>query len=168
MLAELESESPEIRAKGSAEILARHRPEDIAEIRRIAEKYLPNATRQGTVRDSILLLGKLRAVVEIPFLVRNLTFQAFYKNTKRPQPPEDLYPAVQALIDIGKPSVQPVLSRLASEDGDQLEANGALVLHHILGRDGAQAMLSAEIAVKRDQRVQARLRRVAAAVGRLP
>ncbi|HTX37363.1 MAG TPA: hypothetical protein VME43_20185 [Bryobacteraceae bacterium] len=158
LIAGLESESPEVRAKASAEVLARQQPGDIAEVMRIVEKYLKSDDRQGTVKDNMLLLGKLHALEAIPLLVQNLTFEAFYKNTKRPQPPADLFPAVQALIDIGRPSVRPVLARLAAEDGEKLGIAGATVLRRILGLRDARALLSDEIAAAKEERSQARLR----------
>ncbi len=164
----LESESPEVRANASAKVLARRQPEDIPEIVKIVEKYLGSDDRQGTVKDNMLLLGKLQAVDAIPLLVRNLTYQAYYKNTKRPQPPADLFPAVQALIDIGRPSVRPVLGRLAAEDGENLAIAGATVLSRILGLPGAEALLSREIAASRDQPAQSRLRNVQRWLEKLP
>lgn len=167
LIAGLESESPEVRATAGAEVLARKQPGDIAEIMRVVEKYLSSDDRQGTVKDNMLLLGKLHAVDAIPLLVRNLTFEAFYKNTKRPQPPADLFPAVQALIDIGQPSVRPVLARLAAEDGEKLGIAGATVLRRILGLRDARALLSGEIAAAKGERSQARLRMVPSLVEKL-
>ena len=168
MFAGLESESPTVRAQASAEALARRQPDDIAAILAIVEKYLSDEARQGTVKDNMLLLGKLRAVQAVPLLVRNLTYEVFYKRTKRLQSTEDLYPAVQALIDIGQPSVRPVLARLAVEGGETLEKNGATTLHRILGRSGARELLLSEIAAARDEQTQARLRKVITVLDQLP
>lgn len=164
----LESESQTVRAQASAEVLARHQPDDIAAILAIVEKYLSDEARQGTVKDNMLLLGRLRAVQAVPLLVRNLTYEVFYKMTKRLQSTEDMYPAVQALIDIGQPSVRPVLARLAVEGGETLEKNGATTLDRILGRSGARDLLSSEIAAARDEQSQARLRKVMTVLDQLP
>lgn len=168
MFAKLESESPEIRAAANLELLANPRPEDIPEIIGIVEKYLPDAARQGTVKDNMLLLGKLKSVAAIPLLVRNLTYEAFYKNTKRPQPPEDLFPAVQALIDIGQPSVRPLLERLAAEDGEKLALAGATVIRGVLGREAARQLLSKEIEAATGDATKSRLRAVMRVVEQFP
>jgi hypothetical protein len=160
VFAQLESESPEARAAASSELLAHPRPENIPEIIRIVEKYLPDPERQGTVKDSMLLLGRFKAIEAIPLLVRNLTYEVFYKNTKRPQPPSDLFPAVQALIDIGAPSVRPVMGRLSAEDGEKLALAGASVLRGILGLDAARALLRKEIDGAADGPTRTRLQAV--------
>jgi HEAT repeat protein len=167
MSIELESDSPEVRAKASEELLAK-RQADIAAILRIVEKFLGDDTRRGTVKDNMLLLGKLRAVEAVGLLVRNLTFEVFYKNTKRPQTTEDLYPAVQALIDIGSPALGPVLERLAAEDDELLHRAGAAVLRGVLGRNHARAVLTEELGSAKSVSVQVRLRKVGTLVEDLP
>ena len=87
---ELDSESPEVRARASSDILQR-REAEIDVLMQLLERRLVNDDRQGTVKDVMLVLGKLRASRAVPLLVRNLTYEAFYKNTKRPQTTEDLY-----------------------------------------------------------------------------
>jgi hypothetical protein len=167
MSIELESESPEIRAHASKEVLER-RQADIAAVLKIVEKYLGDDTRRGTVKDNMLLLGKLRAAEAVDLLVRNLTFEVFYKNTKRPQSVEDRYPVVQALIDIGIPSLRPVLDRVAAEDDELLARTGAAVLLGILGRTHARAVLTEEMGSAKSVSAQVRLREVGTLVENLP
>jgi HEAT repeat protein len=167
MYIELESESPEIRAKASEQVLA-GRKADIGAVLKVVEKYLGDDSRRGTVKDNMLLLGKLRAVEAVGLLVRNLTFEVFYKNTKRPQTIEDLYPAVQALIDTGTPSLGPVLERLAAEDDELLHRTGAAVLLGILGRSHARALLKEEMGSAKSVSAQVRLRKVGTLLETLP
>jgi hypothetical protein len=121
---ELESESPEVRLKASVAVVA-SRDSTIRELEALARKYLAADERRGTVKDLMLLMGRLRASECVEFLVSQLTFEVYYKETKRPQTTKDLYPAVQALIDIGSPAVAPTLLRLASEDGEVLQRCGS-------------------------------------------
>ncbi len=155
---ELDSESPEIRARASSEMLKRH-DADVDALLQLLERKLAGDDRQGTVKDVMLLLGRLRAVRAVPLLVHNLTYEAFYKNTKRPQTTQDLYPAVNALIDIGSPSLTPVLERLRSEDDPIVMKAGAAVIRGILGERVASAVVkeesSAEVAPGRKHRLEA-------------
>ena len=106
MTIDLESESPEVRLKASAAVAAA-RDSTIRELEALARKYVAAGDRRGTVKDVMSLMGRLRAAECVEFLVSQLTFEVYYKETKRPQTTKDLYPAVQALIDIGSPAVAP-------------------------------------------------------------
>jgi len=164
---QLDSESPEIRAQAISEILKR-RDADIDALMQLLERKLTGDDRQGTVKDVMLLLGRLRAVRAVPLLVRNLTYEAFYKNTKRPQTTEDLYPAVNALIDIGSPSLNPVLQRLKSDDDSIVTRTGATVIRSVLGEPLASALVKAEASAERVPDRKRRLEAVAHAIHELP
>ena len=153
----LTSESPETRLAASAEILD-HRALTLQAIASNVEKYLPDDERPATAGDNIALLGKLRASDYVPLLVQNLTFEVFYKATKRPQTTEDLYPAVQALIDIGSPAVGPVLERLKQESEEVVQKTALAVLRGVLGPDWAGAILDREIRVATSSGAKERLR----------
>ena len=164
---ELDSESPEIRARASSEILKR-RDTDIDALMQLLERRLAGDDRQGTVKDIMLLLGKLRAVRAVALLVHNLTYEAFYKNTKRPQTTQDLYPAVNALIDIGSPSLNPVLERLRNEDDPIVSRTGVAVIRGILGEHVASALVKEEASAERLPDRKRRLEAVARAIRELP
>lgn len=163
---ELDSESPEIRARASSEILKR-RDTDIDALMQLLERRLAGDDRQGTVKDVMLLLGKLRAVRAVALLAHNLTYEAFYKNTKRPQTTQDLYPAVNALIDIGSPSLNPVLERLRSEDDPIVSRTGVAVIRGILGEHVASALVKEEASAERLPDRKRRLEAVARAIHEL-
>src|SRR5262249_43249154 len=129
---DLESDSVELR-KAAVERVLREKSLSVKEVRSIAEKHVAGLHKHGTAKDAILLLVKLRAVDEIPWLVSQLTFEVFYKETKRPQPPEDVFPAAQALIDIGQPSIQPVLDRVKGSGDHKIYLAAATVLRGVLG-----------------------------------
>jgi hypothetical protein len=158
MLTELDSEDVATRQAAMAAIL-KARQEGDNEIATLLEQRVQAPDRQGTVKDCMLLLGRLHATVHVPLLVNHLTFEAFYKNTKRPQTLEDLHPAIPALIDMGSPSIQPVLDRVEAEDGEILQRAGAAVLRGVLGK--RRAILIVEDEQKRaPPPAQARLARV--------
>ena len=116
----------------------------------------------------MLLLGKLHAAEHVPLLVRSLTFKVFYRSTKRPQTIEDLYPAVQALADIGAPALDPVLDRLSHEDDEELERTGGAVLRDVLGMPRATLILNGAIHSATDAKVKQRLAKVLRAMQDLP
>jgi hypothetical protein len=158
MLTELDSEDVATRQRAMAAIL-KGRQEGDNEIAALLEQRVQAPDRQGTVKDCMLLLGRLHATVHVPLLVSHLTFEAFYKNTKRPQTLEDLHPAIPALIDMGSPSIQPVLDRVKAEDAEIVQRAGAAVLGGVLGK--RRAILIVEDEVKRTSPAsQARLARV--------
>jgi hypothetical protein len=160
---ELDSESPEVRAHASAEILKR-RDADIDALMQLLQRKLAGDDRQGTVKDVMLLLGKLRAVRAVPILVHNLKYEVFYKNTKRPQTTEDLYPAVNALIDIGSPSLNPILERLRREDDAIVTKAGVAVIRGVLGERLASALVKEEAGAEQSPDRKRRLETVARAI----
>ncbi len=164
---DLTSESPEDRKAAVAGILAA-RQTDIAKIIGLAENLLPKESRNGTVKDLILLLGKLRAVEAVPFLVRNLTVSVFYRETKRPQTLEDQLPAVQALADIGSPSLDPVLARAESEDDEMTHRAAAWIWRAVLGAERAESLIANATMRQTDPSVKARLAAVAGFLKTLP
>ncbi len=136
MVTKLDSEDPASRQAAMTAIL-KTRGEEDKQIAALVERYVAAADRQGTVKDCMLLLGHLHATAYVPLLVKHLTFKAFYKDTKRPQALEDVYPAVPALINMGVSSIQPVIERLEKEDGEPLQLTGAAVLRGVLGQSWA-------------------------------
>ncbi len=132
VVTDLDSENPATRQTAMSAIL-KSRDDNEKQVAALIERYVDAPDRQGTVKDCMLLLGRLHATTYVALLVKHLTFEAFFKNTKRPQPLEDLHPAIPALIDIGSPAIKPVLERLSAEDGETLQRAGAAVLRGVLG-----------------------------------
>ena len=167
VLQELASESADDRRAAIAKILAGRR-ENNQQIADLLAKYLAVPERKGTAKDLILLLGKLRAAEHVPLLVRALTFKVFYRETKRPQTIEDLYPAVRALVDIGAPALDPVLDRLSQEGDEELERTGGAVLRDVLGMPRATLILNGAIHAATDAKVKQRLSKALRAMQDLP
>jgi hypothetical protein len=114
------------------------------DVKAIAEKYIAEGRKGGTVRDALHLLGKLQARDQIPYLVSRLGYRVFEMDQARPPAIETTFPAAGALIDIGLPAVRPVLERLRGETSEDVLLAGAGVLRGILGKKGAIARVEAE------------------------
>jgi hypothetical protein len=123
-----------------------HRNRDVAyeDIQAIAEKYIIQGRKGGTIHDCLRLLGKLQARDQCPYLVSRLEYRFFELTRLRPPAIETTFPAASALTDIGLPAVRPVLGRLRGETSEEVLLAGAGVLRGILGKKGAVARIVAE------------------------
>lgn len=144
---DLESDSVETRHAAAAKVL-RDRDVSHEEIKAIAEKYIAEGRKGGTVRDAMHLLGRLQARDQIPYLVSRLDYRVSEMEQSRPPSIETMYPAAGALIDIGLPSIRPVLERLRGETHGEASEDalvaGAGVLARVLGKKGAIDRVTAE------------------------
>lgn len=83
--------------------------------------------RPNSVRRAMRLLGQLRAPDGVDVLIEHIGFPILAEfGTPRGgtgggylvgKSPSELFPAVNALIVIGEPSIQPIIKRIADEDG---------------------------------------------------
>jgi hypothetical protein len=128
----------------ATENILRHRDVPYEDIQAIAEKYIVQGRKGGTVHDCLRLLGKLQARDQSPYLVSRLEYRFFELTRLRPAPIETTFPAAGALIDIGLPAVRPVLGRLRGETSEEALLAGAGVLRGVLGKKGAIARIVAE------------------------
>jgi hypothetical protein len=167
MVHELDSESPEQRARAIDQALQR-RSSDVSALIALTERLAADPARQGSVKDAMTVLGRLRAVEAVPLLVRLLTFEVYYKNTKRPQTTSDLYPAVQALIDIGPVSLDALLERVRGDDEAQVQRNAGVALRGMLGQLRARLVLADEAQRAPNERERRRLQAAAVAVEQAP
>lgn len=149
------------RKKGVEGILAARR-RTIGAVEKLAKSLLKSPGREGSAKDAILLLGKLRSTQSVPMLVHNLTFHVFYKSVKRPQSRDDAYPCLGALIEIGMPAVEPTMRRAEAADDKRVHASAAYLLEKVLGSDLALAYLRNRRATTEDAAQRGRLDRVLA------
>jgi hypothetical protein len=117
-------------------------------------------SRKGTVRTSIVLLGKLRAVEAVPILVEHLTFFVFYKEVKHTQPWQDAYPCVQALSDIGFVSLDPLLNQVEQTDDENYLRCSAVVCRKVLGDEMTEKYIENRIDHTTDSVRRGRLQRL--------
>jgi hypothetical protein len=145
MLADLESDDVAIRHRAIEQVLAVKGVVDHRAIKAIADKYIAEGRKKGTVRDALRLLGKLQAREYIPYLVSLLPLRVHEDDSSRPPEIATTFPAAGALIDLGLPSIRPVLERLQHESDPDALLAGAGVLRKVLGRDGALKFIRAEM-----------------------
>ena len=140
----LESDNERERDTAAVSVLKEHASAE-REVAGIVTKYLSDGSRKGTVKTAIRLLGELRAEQYVPLLIDNLTFEVFYKDSKRPQAIEDLFPSVGALIKIGIPSIEPILKKVKSTNDTAVLRAATAVFHGVLGDDLAERRLTIEL-----------------------
>lgn len=116
--------------------------------RRICPEYVTNLINQiryGTLSGdnktlAFYLLGQLRPsdTNSIEFLIQNIDFKATRVDPKLRFPRWSDYPALDALIWIGKPVVEPILAHLAGETNELRRALMCSVLRSglVLGNAG--------------------------------
>ena len=167
MVNELDSEAPEQRARVLDQALQR-RATDVAALVALAERLAADPARQGTVKDTLALLGRLRAAEAVPLMLQLLTFEVYYKSSKRPQTTSDLYPAVQALIDIGPVAIDALLERVRVDDDAQVQRNAGVALRGMLGAHRARLLLADEAQRAPGERERRRLQAAAVAVEQAP
>jgi hypothetical protein len=144
MLSQLESDNVHARHASMNHII-RNRDVSHEDIKAIAEKYIKQKRKGGTVRDALHLLGKLQAREQIPYLVSRLEYRVFEDDRSRPPAIETTFPAAGALIDIGLPAIKPVLERLRHENNPDALLAGAGVLRGVLGKSGALKRVETEM-----------------------
>ncbi len=144
MLADLESDDVHKR-HAAMELILQKRDVSHNDIKAIAEKYIAQNRKGGTVRDALRLLGKLQAREQIPYLISRLNYRVFEGDKSRPPAIETTFPAAGALIDLGLPAIKPVLERLRHESDQDALLAGAGVLRGVLGSRGALKRVDAEM-----------------------
>jgi hypothetical protein len=132
-MTQLESDTAtERRAAVRAILKTRMVPHD--RLRALADKYIAMRRGHGIVWDVMVLLGRLRAHDQIPWLIGHLTYRSPHLLGDRNIPPQKLFPAVAALIEIGAPSVSQLLQRLESHSDADTRIAVQTVLREVLGR----------------------------------
>jgi len=126
-------------------------------VRKTIEEPVPEDYRRPQGNEThiaIVWAGELRAAELIPLLVRHIDLRVF---TKEPLLREDLYPAVRALILIGKASSVACLSALHVEQHPVRRENMVLVIRHVDGEKGALLLIRKAMEEETDARKKANL-----------
>ena len=143
-LARLESDSP-IERKGAVRAILKSRTVPHDAIRSLAEKYIGSDAHRGIVHDAIMLLGRLRAMEQIPWLITRLTYRSTGVSCDRNVPPRKMFPAVGALIEIGALCVDPLLQWVAAHGDQDTRIAARTILRHVLGRGEAGKRVAREV-----------------------
>jgi hypothetical protein len=111
------------------------------------------------VAQAMFLLGQLGAKTEVPILVDNITF-----TRNRPVMWEKRFfltmPAVDALIQIGLPSLDPLLKKVGETDDVVVCERAAIVLDRVLGADFALMLIKDRLRREKDATARGRLQRL--------
>ena len=127
-------------------------------IKQIAREYIADRERAGSAKTAISLLGDLQDVDSIPFFIENLTFHVFYKETKKAQEIGDAYPCAGALISIGMPSIDPIISKAEKTDDELILRISSWIVLCVL-RDKASSFIQERVGQSNEE-IQRRLLRM--------
>jgi len=113
-------------------------------------------------------LGHLRAVKGIDVLVEKLDWDIKFYSGGGILTREDRFPAILALIRIGKPAVQPIINAVALKDrSDTFVSNAAYTIHAITGEDNKAKNKIEETEKKHQERLQALVDKIPKGINRL-
>jgi hypothetical protein len=120
-------------------------------------------TNPVLVAESIFKLGELKASPAIPLLVEHIDFyDPRAKNRKkRISSALDGRVAVDALIKVGKPSLEPVLKAATKEDARLRQTCMAEVVRAIEGKENGQRLVEQTSAALQDLAEKERLKKIA-------
>ncbi len=105
------------------------------------------------------LMGYLRYGEAVPALTRNLTLECPPDpHVQKRLPRWNAYPAMQALVHIGKPAVRSMVDVLATSDDAHERGLAARVIFYIEGEDLAPVVMDRAIAKTPDPQKKDRLR----------
>jgi len=114
-------------------------------------KHLGTSSSPSVQAAAIYLIGRHRLADGVTELVRRIDFDAGGQPQRGPEPLWERYPAMEALITIGKPSVQPTMELLATNSNDLRRNLAVKVIRYVEGAEVAQFILQKTAANERDQ-----------------
>lgn len=141
----------------AARAILQSRRETIRELEEIVRTFISDEGRKGTVKTAVVLLGKLRSVESVPLLAENLTLYVFYKDRKSTQSPEDAFPCVGALIEIGKPAIPEMLRNIQTSNDKKVRELSTRVIRYVEGPEIGRIVIEKAIEKQTDSRKKARL-----------
>ncbi len=139
-----------------------------AELLGVLLRHLGTSKSPDVQAAAIYLIGRHRLSDGARDLVRWIDFAPPQPNQRGPEPLWETYPAMEALIAIGRPSVAPVIELLAT-NGDALKHDlGVKVLRYAEDAGVAAFILERAIRSEGDSQRQTRLREALARLSKLP
>jgi len=104
-------------------------------------KHLGTSPSTNVHAAAIYLIGRHRLAEGTEDLVKRIDFDPGRTPHVGPEPLWEKYPAMEALITIGKPSIKPTLELLASDGSDLRRALAVKVIRYVEGADTALFVL---------------------------
>ena len=115
--------------------------EQRGEMLAVLVKHLDTSPSRKVQAAAIYLIGRYRLSDGVNELVRRLDFDSGVRPTRGPEPLYEQYPAVEALITIGQPSIPAVMHVLATDRNDLRRRLAVKVLRYVEGPDVADFIL---------------------------
>lgn len=131
-------------------------------------KHLDVSPSKNVQAAAIYLIGRHRLAEGIGELIRRIDFDASGQVIKGTEPLWEQYPAMEALINIGKPSVVACLQLLATETGDLRRTLAVKVIRYVEGADVARFILERAYSAENDPGRKANLADARTRLNKLP
>ncbi len=113
-------------------------------------KHLDTSPSKNVQATAIYLIGRHRLAEGVGELIRHIDFDASGQAIKGAEPLWEQYPAMEALITIGKPSVLATLKLLATETDDLRRTLAVKVIRYVEGAEIARFILDHSYAAEND------------------
>jgi hypothetical protein len=158
MIAKLRSDDKKDRDE-IGQLILQDRQRLVTELQQIVREFIADKKKQEIATAAIILLGKLRAVEAIPILVEHLILPpvALRPTVTAPPSPLKAHPSAGALIEIGSPSLRPLLKKVEVSSDEGTLVLAAIVINGILGPDLAVAAVELRLEQQKDAKVRQRL-----------
>jgi hypothetical protein len=117
---------------------------------------------------AIYLIGRHRLAEGVPELVQRLDFAPERKGIPEPEPLWEKYPAMEALITIGRPSIPAVLELLATETKDLRRDLAVKIVRYVEDAGVARFILERAHAAESNPDRKARLKDALTRLEKLP
>ena len=114
-------------------------------------KHLGTSSSKNVQAGAIYLIGRHRLADGVNELIRRIDFDPGRQPQPGPEPLWEQYPAMEALITIGKPSVRGATELLATDQNDLRRSLAVKVIRYIEGADVAEFILQKAGAAERDR-----------------
>jgi hypothetical protein len=115
--------------------LERQRLQIASALVRVVESGVNDPRQAFNVVRAMHIMGELRSVETVPFLVKHIGFT--YEKVTGGRAWFSNIPAIPALTAIGLPSLEPLIKKVAEGDDEVVRQRAAIVIKQILGRDMA-------------------------------
>ena len=113
-------------------------------------RHLGTSSSRNVQAAAIYLIGRHRLSDGVGELIRRIDFDSSRQPQRGPEPLWEQYPAMEALITIGKPSIPGTIELLATDANDLRRNLAVKVIRYVEGPEVAEFILQRAIATERD------------------
>ena len=114
-------------------------------------KHLGTSSSKNIQAAAIYLIGRHRLADGVNELIGRIDFDPGKQPQPGPEPLWERYPAMEALITIGKPSTQAAVNLLATDQQDLRRSLAVKVIRYVEGAEVAEFILQKAGAAEKDQ-----------------